>query len=150
MRRNTRVKQMVSAGGVVYRLHNDEVEVVVCGLESPGIWGLPKGTPNPGETRQETALREVTEETGLEVEIEDFISSIDYWFVSSDDGTRCHKTVFFFLMSAIGGAVSLHDQEFDVVEWVPAESALNTLTYENEVRIVRKGLSMVKKKARIE
>ena len=145
-----RVKQMVSAGGVVYRLNHGQVEVVVCSRESPAIWALPKGTPNPGETRHETALREVTEETGLEVEIDDFIDSIDYWFARSSDGTRCHKTVFFFLMSAIGGAVSMHDHEFDVVQWLPPERVLNMLTYENEVRIVRKGLSMVSKKARVE
>ena len=141
---------MVSAGGLVHRIDNGEVEVVVCGLESRGVWALPKGTPNPDETRRETALREVAEETGLEVEIDDYIDSIDYWFVGAADGRRCHKTVFFFLMSAIGGTVSLHDHEFDVVKWLPAESAVDTLTYENEVKIVRKGLSMVSKRDRAE
>ena len=150
MRADSGSKQMVSAGGVVYRVNHGGVEVVVCGRESSGIWALPKGTPNPGETRRETALREVREETGLEVEIEDFIDGIDYWFVRSTDGTRCHKTVFFFLMSAIGGTVSMHDHEFDVVQWLPQERVLNMLTYVDEVRIVRKGLSMVSKKARVE
>ena len=145
MRRKRGVEQLISAGGVVYRPDNDTVEVVLCGRHSPPLWGLPKGTPDPGETRLETALREVREETGLEVEPEEFIDSIDYWFVNPIGGARCHKTVFYYLMSATGGDVSLHDQEFDVVRWVPVDQAFETMTYENEVAIVRKGLSLVSK-----
>ena len=121
----------------------------MCGRNSPPVWGLPKGTPDSGETREQTALREVGEETGLEVHIDGFIDSIDYRFVLLADGVRCHKTVFFYLMSVNGGDVSLHDHEFDVVQWSPAEQAFRALTYENEVRIVQKGLSMVSNDARI-
>ena len=64
-------------------------------------WTLPKGTPKPGETREETALREVAEETGLEVRITGPLDSIEYWFVQS--GQRIHKTVHYFLMDPIGG-----------------------------------------------
>ena len=59
MSNNRRVIELVSNGGVVYRVNEDRVEVVVCGRTSPPIWGLPKGTPDPGESREETALREV-------------------------------------------------------------------------------------------
>ena len=143
MRRKGRVEELLSAGGVVYRIRDQRVEVVICGRSSPVIWGLPKGTPDAGETREQTALREVNEETGLEVRTEGLIDSIDYWFARSADRVRLHKTVFFYLMSAHGGGLSLHDHEFDVVNWCPAEEACETLTYENEVRIVKKGLSMV-------
>ena len=88
-------------------------------------------------------MREVREETGLEVEVRGFIDTIDYWFVLSAEGVRCHKTVYFYLMSGVGGDVSLHDHEFDVVEWLAPEEALKTLTYENEIRIVENGLSLV-------
>ena len=146
MRRQQHPEQLVSAGGIVYRVNNGRVEVVVCSRNSPPLWGLPKGTPDPGETLRQTALREVEEETGLKVEIDGFADSIDYWFVSPYDGIRRHKRVFFFLMSATGGDVSLHDHEFDAVDWLPVEDALTTLTHENEVTIVRKGLSMVSEK----
>ena len=141
MARRQQVRQLVSAGGVVVRKGEDGVEVVICGRKSPSIWGLPKGTPDAGETREETALREVNEETGLEVVTSGFIDAIEYWFV--ENGTRCHKTGYFYLMSPTGGDVSRHDDEFDVVRWMPVEEALDTLTYDNEVRVVQKGLALV-------
>lgn len=149
MSRKQRTERLASVGGVVYRIQNGAVEVAICGRESPPVWGLPKGTPAPGETPEQTARREVVEETGLEVTIQGFIDGIEYWFVRSTDGVRCHKAVSFYLMSAVGGDVSLHDQEFDTVQWFPVEVALRTLTYANEARIVEKGLSMVSKRAAI-
>ena len=148
MSRRGQTKGLVSAGGVVYRLRSGIQEVVVCRRDDPGVWGLPKGTPDKDETREQTALREVREETGLEIAIEGFIDSIDYWFVDRRDRGRRHKTVLFYLMTPTGGDVSLHDHEFDVVEWMPVSKASQTLTYPNEVRIVQKGLSMVSEDAR--
>ena len=111
MASKNRIEYPVSAGGVVYRIDRDEVHVVICGKRSTNgwIWGLPKGTPEPGETLEETAIREVTEETGLKVDLETPIDSIQYWFVRPDNGVKCHKTVHFYLMSAVGGSFSDHD-----------------------------------------
>ena len=147
MKQERHVEQLVSMGGLVYRKNNDSIEVVICGRITPRLWGLPKGTPDPGETREQTALREVQEETGLEVEIKGFIDSIEYWFNRSREGVRCHKTVHFYLMTSTGGDLSLHDHEFDVARWFSVEEALDSLTYENEVRIVQKGLSQVSENA---
>lgn len=134
---------MLSAGGVVYRTASGSVEVVICRRKAPPFWGLPKGTPHPGETHEQTALREVGEETGLEVEVDRFIDSIEYWFVRPEDDVRCQKTVLFYLMRPTGGDLSRHDFEFDEVRWVTAEEALRTLEYRNEVRVLEKGLAMV-------
>lgn len=136
-----RIVRLESCGGVVYRVGESGVEVVLCGRHSPLIWALPKGTPDDGETREETAVREVVEETGLQVEREEYIGSIDYWFVR--ERARCHKTVHYYLMRPTGGDESLHDHEFDEVRWFPAGQALETLTYENEVRVVKEGLALV-------
>ena len=148
MKRRQRVHELVSAGGVVHRVKDGNTEIAICGRNYPPLWALPKGTPDPGETQQETALREVREETGLEVDAEEFIDSIGYTFVRAFDGVRCVKTVHFYLMAPTGGDISLHDHEFDTVRWAPVDEALNILTYDNEVNIVQKGISMVPQERR--
>lgn len=57
--------KVISAGGVVLWPGQHEVEVLMCGRTADGLWALPKGTPEEGETLDETALREVREETGV-------------------------------------------------------------------------------------
>ena len=103
-------------------------------------WTLPKGTPSEGETVEETALREVEEETGLEVRIEAPVGAIEYFFTQS--GTRIHKTVHFFLMQPIGGSLDAHDHEFDEVRWVPIEEGRRMLTYPTERQVVEQALSV--------
>lgn len=105
------------------------------------LWALPKGTPDSGETLEETALRETREETGLEVEIEAPIGSIRYFFVRGS--TRFHKTVHFFLMRPIGGALELHDREFDETRWVPVAEALALLTHATERSIVERAMKLL-------
>ena len=72
-----RIKSLVSSGGVVYRQQNGSLETVLCGRSEPVRWSLAKGTPDPGETLEETALREVREETGLEVQLDSSLGSIE-------------------------------------------------------------------------
>jgi len=138
------VQRAVSAGGIVYRVTESGPDFAICGRDSDGVWGLPKGTPNPGETLEETAVREVEEETGLKVRIVDKIGVIEYWF--SREGVRYHKWVHYYLMEAIGGDTSAHDVEYDRVEWFPAEVALKKLTFKNEVEVARKALALLEKK----
>ena len=97
-------------------------------------WTLPKGTPDPGETIEETALREVAEETGLSVRIIEPLPSIEYNFVQ--DGTRIRKTVHYFLMEPVGGDLSRHDTEFERVRWVPFDEAGGLLSFATERDLV--------------
>jgi len=135
------VQRAVSAGGIVYRRSESGLEFAICGRDSDGVWGLPKGTPDHGESLEQTAVREVTEETGLEVRVVDKLGVIEYWF--SRDGTRYHKWVHYYLMEAIGGDTAAHDVEYDRVEWFPAEAALKTLSFKNEVEMVAQARAMV-------
>jgi len=128
------VKRAVSAGGVVVRQGGAGAEVVICGRDSDGVWSLPKGTPDEGESLEEAAVREVSEETGLKVEIIKKIGVAEYWFAR--DGTRYHKWVHHYLMRATGGSTAEHDLEYDRVEWLPIEEAMATLTFDNDKEIV--------------
>jgi 8-oxo-dGTP pyrophosphatase MutT (NUDIX family) len=126
-----------SAGGIVVSASRERPALVV-GMRRRGrdsvTWTLPKGTPHAGEAVEETALREVGEETGLEVTILERVSSIEYDFVQT--GTRIHKTVHYFLMAPTGGDLSRHDREFERVRWVPFDEAGGLLTFPTERELV--------------
>jgi len=139
-----RTSTATSAGGIVVR-HESGQPWLVVGMrrrERDGrTWTLPKGTPNPGESREETALREVREETGLEVRITGPLDSIEYWFVQS--GTRIHKTVHYYLMEPTGGALEGHDHEFHEVRWIPFDQAATMLTFETERALVARAAELL-------
>ena len=107
-----RTARAVSAGGVVLaELRPDAAIALVARRSARGTlqWTLPKGQQEAGETVPETAVREVREETGLEVELIGPLDTIDYWFVWAPEQTRYHKFVHYFLMRATGGDLTRHD-----------------------------------------
>jgi 8-oxo-dGTP pyrophosphatase MutT (NUDIX family) len=125
-----------SAGGIVYRFR-DSIPQLVIGRrkrENSHTWTLPKGTPNSGETLEQTALREVCEETGLTVRIVSPLDAIQYDFIQR--GTRIHKTVHYFMMEPTGGGLEGHDHEFEEVRWVSFDDAANLLSFETERSLV--------------
>ena len=137
-----RTQRVTSAGGVVFRGQDGQREVLLCGRSADGLWALPKGTPEDGESLEETAQREVREETGVEVESDMLIGEIRYWFSRPQEGVRYYKTVRHYLFHPVGGDPSLHDHEFDEVRWFPVQEGLKLLTYRNEARILRQALEL--------
>ena len=126
-----------SAGGIVVRYEAGRPQLVVGSRRRERdirTWTLPKGTPDRHETTEETALREVAEETGLEVRITGPLDSIRYTFVQS--GRRIHKTVHYFMMEPVGGDLARHDHEFDEVRWIDFDEAPAVLTFETERALV--------------
>jgi 8-oxo-dGTP pyrophosphatase MutT (NUDIX family) len=132
-----RTASATSAGGIVIR-YEAGVPQFVAGQRRRDrdlvTWTLPKGTPKSGESTEETALREVGEETGLDVRITAVFDSIQYTFVQR--GTRIHKTVHYFLMEPVGGDLNRHDHEFAEVRWVTFDDAPGLLTFETERALV--------------
>ena len=126
-----------SAGGIVIRYVDGRPQLVVGSRRRDSdarTWTLPKGTPDGNEVLEETALREVEEETGLEVRITAPLESIEYTFVQS--GRRIHKTVHYFMMEPVGGDLARHDHEFDEVRWIDFDEAPTMLTFETERGLV--------------
>jgi len=119
------------------------MEVVLVGRSHSGIWALPKGTPQSGETIEQVAVREAQEETGLQVQLIAYIGSITYSFVR--ERVRYHKQVRHFLLKAVGGDIALHDHEYDRVEWFSVPEACRRLTYQNEVNILCQAEEMLQR-----
>jgi len=97
------------------------------------LWSLPKGHIEQGETAEQTAIREVAEETGISGSVLAALGRIDYWFVT--DGRRVHKTVHHYLMRFLGGELSDEDLEVAEVAWVPIQELPSRLAYADERRL---------------
>jgi 8-oxo-dGTP pyrophosphatase MutT (NUDIX family) len=129
----------VSAGGVVLAEPRPDAPVALVAHRSARgtlQWTLPKGAQEAGETVADTALREVREETGLDVELIGPLDTIDYWFVWAPEQTRYHKFVHYFLMRAVGGDFARHDSEMEAAEWVARDEARQRMTFANERRLL--------------
>jgi 8-oxo-dGTP pyrophosphatase MutT (NUDIX family) len=100
------------------------------------VWGLPKGLVEADEDPEETALREVREETGYEGTVREKIGDVSYWFVW--EGTRIRKTVHFFLMDDSGAEPGTRDAEMEDVKWFLLAEAADVAGFDSEKRIIRK------------
>jgi 8-oxo-dGTP pyrophosphatase MutT (NUDIX family) len=139
-----RTATATSAGGIVVRYEAGRPQLVVGSRRRERdnrTWTLPKGTPYRDETVEQTALREVSEETGLDVRITGPLDDIEYTFVQS--GTRIHKTVHYFMMEPVGGDLDRHDHEFEQVRWVDFDEAATLLTFETERALVAQAADLV-------
>lgn len=97
------------------------------------LWSLPKGHIELGETAEQTAIREVAEETGIRGDVLAALGSIDYWFVT--EGRRVHKTVHHYLLRFQGGELSDDDVEVTEVAWVPLRDLPARLAYADERKL---------------
>ncbi|MEX1021796.1 MAG: NUDIX hydrolase [Dehalococcoidia bacterium] len=138
------VRKATSAGGVVFRAGEEGVEIVLVIRKRPPLYALPKGTPDPGETIEQTAAREVREETGLEVRILDAIGQVHYRFTDTA-GVRVEKDVEFFLMEPTGGSLDAHDHEFDEAGWFHMAEAERRLTHKNQMHILHRAAELIAK-----
>lgn len=126
-----------SAGGLVVDATREHA-ALIGRLDRHGrlLWSLPKGHIEDGETIEQTALREVKEETGISARVLRPLGTIDYWFVA--ERRRVHKTVHHFLLEAVGGELSDEDVEVTEVAWVPVGQLESRLAYTDERALVRK------------
>jgi 8-oxo-dGTP pyrophosphatase MutT (NUDIX family) len=102
------------------------------------LWSLPKGHIEEGETPEDTAVREVAEETGIIGRVLVELGTIDYWFATSTK--RVHKFVHHYLLEALGGELSIEndpDHEAIDVAWMRLDEVHRRLTFPNERRIAQ-------------
>ena len=124
-------KVIEAAGGIVWRETPSGRQLALIHRPSHNDWTLPKGKREAGESWQETALREVFEETGLEAELDSFAGSIGY----TVEGVA--KVVLFWNMRANPKSVFKSNHEVDQLIWVSLEEALEKISYADEVSLLR-------------
>lgn len=119
-----------SAGGVIYRILIDHVEVALIATNGGGRWGLPKGHVRRGETAEAAATREIAEETGLEGQVVRHLATIEYWFRAGP--SRVHKYVDLFLLRYVNGDLAPQETEVDDVRWFRIDDAVRLASFERE------------------
>jgi len=138
-------KREISAGGVVYRREDDQIEVVLASRRTRRgelAWGLAKGGIEVDESPEDAAIREVREETGLLAEIEASLGETKYFYVW--ESVRIRKTVHFFLMRYTGGNVEDRDDEMEEIRWFPLERALKRAAYRGERDVLGRAAELLR------
>ncbi len=116
---------------------------------SPLIVALPKGTIDKGERPEQTALREVSEETGVQAELISKLADIKYFYVRNwGDHARVFKIVSFYLLLYRSGRLGNIPPEMRIevhrAFWLPLDDALKALSYQGERKVVQCARQYVK------
>lgn len=122
-----------SAGGIVYKKEQRRTLVLVAQHSQHHGWVFPKGLIGDhvkGERKEETAVREVEEETGIKAKIIKSLEPVTYWY--QFEGEKIKKTVYYFLMEYLSGDIEKRDMEMENVEWLPVEEVEKRLTYKSD------------------
>lgn len=134
------MKRVFSAGGVVYKFENGKLKILLISTKEGKIWALPKGLIEKGERPEQTALREIKEETGISGKIVDEIGETSYWFVM--EGEKYFKTVKYFLVQYTEGEIT-PQWEINSAEWFDPEEAMDKITFKTDREILKKALQKI-------
>jgi len=139
---NSQYSSEYSAGGVVYRHNGAQIDVALIYRTRHDDWSLPKGHIEAGESREQAALREIKEETGLEVRIVRPLGEAVYFF-RKRGGDLVRKTVYHYLMEALTTELGKPNWEVTEARWVPIAEARGLLSYEKDRDIIGKALAVL-------
>jgi len=129
-----------SCGAIVYRKHHGNLEILLIKHVNSGHWSFPKGHVEEGESEMETALREIKEETGVDVIIDPTFRETVSYFPRKDT----QKIVVYFIAKAKSFDLSPQEDEIAEIRWVDVGCANTVLTYENDKTIVSKAKRAIK------
>ncbi len=131
----------ISAGGVIYNKENNQLQLLLI-EDKCHKWTLPKGKNEEGESYQETAIREIKEETGINGEIIKHIDKVYYEYYHPNS-KKVEKEVYFFLVKAVTKNIKVQLSEINAAEWFSLEEAWErqqAYGYGNNDDVIKKAL----------
>jgi len=137
-----KAKQEFSAGGVVYKKTNSQIKWLLCKHSGYHKWVLPKGIIEKGEKSEQTAVREVKEETGVKAKIIAKITKPET-YIYQQNGILIFKKVVYFLMKYVSGATKDHCWEMEAVKWLPYPKALAKLQFGGAKEILQEAKKLL-------
>jgi 8-oxo-dGTP pyrophosphatase MutT (NUDIX family) len=132
----------VSAGGVVYRIENGQLQFLIVKDAGYHRWVLPKGLVRKSEDYAAAAQREVHEETGVDTEVIQSLGEPETYIYTAR-GMRVFKSVHYYLMRYISGAIVAQDREIEEVRWVTPDAGLEMLAYGGAKIMLRRSLMIL-------
>lgn len=123
-----------SCGAIIFYKTKQNTKILLVKNNNGRYWSFPKGHIEEGETEQETAIREIKEETGLDVTLTPGFREISEYCPFG----RIRKRVVFFLARAFTDNVKIQEEEIDSYIWVDLQQARKMCTYDNDLRIIEK------------
>ena len=127
----------LSFGGVVVR--GDEAVTIV--PRGKTVLALPKGGADADETGEQTAVREVREEAGVNATVRAELGEVTYWYRRG--GRSVRKTVRFYLCDYVSGSTDDHDHEVEEARWVPLAEAEKSLAYPGEREMIARARELL-------
>lgn len=134
------MKREKSCGAVLHKIQDGEMLFLLIQHKNGGHWAFPKGHVEKNETELQTALREIREETGYEAEIDSGFREV-VTYTPKEDVT---KDVVYFSGRVLGGTEHIQQEEVLGIRWENAVQALQTLTYDNDRKILKKLVQYLK------
>lgn len=132
-----------SCGAIVYRSQDDSIQLLLIQHRSGGHWSFPKGHVESGETEKQTALREVKEETGLDIQLLDgFRQQVNY---SPCPGVS--KDVVYFLGYAEDSKTVRQEEEISALRWSDINTAGKHLSFQNDRQLLSSAQKYIRSNA---
>ena len=147
------MRREFSAGGVLVRSVRGRRHLAAIRPQGKlGVWALPKGKIDAGESAVDAAVREVREETGVEGRVVEKLGDVRYTYTATWEpvkGERIFKVVSFFLLTAGRGRIGEIDEamrvEVDEARWLPLDDAPRLLTHKGEREMAARAIERLGK-----
>jgi len=134
------IKWEFSAGGIVFKEEDNKIYVLL--VRTKDRWSFPKGNIEKTESKENAAVREIKEETGIEGEIIDYLGNVEYYYRKGID--TIHKFVYYYLLRYKGGEITPQKEEIDEAVFVPIEEAEKLLSFDKDKQFLKKAENIIK------